>query len=147
MTQPMMSRESSRGIFGLGRVPFQLINNTGYNTSDLGRFVTAGLKALGAQGSKTIAFVSAPQRSRGCAEVGSSKKQSGEEDQVVIALSPPHRFSMRRLARLFQHEIMHSRGFSHDEMNDNELMSLGPLPDWARNLRIRYEGRAPNQMP
>ena len=116
---------------------------TGYDTQDLVRFCKSALEALGAKTRKTIAFVAAPQRSRGCAEVGKQK----EEREVVIALAPPSQFSMRRLARLFQHEVTHSQGFEHDEMERKVLWSLGAVPDWARGLKIRYLGRAPNQIP
>ena len=71
----------------------------------------------------------------------------GGVGRIVIALAAPHRFSIRRLARLFEHEVTHSKGVDHSEMSHNVLMSLGPIPDWAKNVKIRYRGRAPSQIP
>ena len=141
--------KARRGAFGAG-LPFELINNTGYSTEDLVRFCVSGLRALGARAPKRIAFVAAPRRSRGCAEVGTSPGYTGvkrEARDIVIAMAPPSRFTMRRLARLFQHEVTHSLGYEHDEMDKNVLWSLGPVPDWAKGLKIRYQGRAPSQIP
>ena len=143
---PVASRETVRGAFGAG-VPFELINNTGYNTEDLKRFCISGLRVLRARAPKRIAFVAAPRRSRGCAEVGKTKSASGEERDIVIAIAPPSRFTMRRLARLFQHEVTHSFGYEHHEMQHDVLWSLGSIPDWAKGLTIRYQGRAPSQIP
>lgn len=144
---PLESRAVARGSFGRARVPFEVVNNTGYSTADLRSFVTKGLRALGAKAPKTIVFVAAPQRSRGCAEVGSSKCASGEENPVVIALAAPHKFSLRRLARLFEHEITHTMGYQHKEMTEEVMYSLGSIPDWAQDVKIRYLGRAPSQIP
>ena len=138
---PLESRKVVRGSFG--PAPFELVNNTGYSTEDLRRFCVRGLRALGARGPKTFVFVAAPQRSRGCAEVGTSKCAAGEETDVVIALASPHKFSLRRLARLFEHEVTHTLGYQHEEMTEEILYSLGPVPDWAKGAKIRYLGRAP----
>lgn len=145
---PLASRGTSRGAFGAGtQSNFVLINNTGYSTSDLKRFCISALRALKAKTPKRIVFVAAPQRSRGCAEVGRSKCGKDEEHDVVIALAPPSHFSMRRLTRLFQHEITHSQGYEHEDMSHDVMWSLGPIPQWAKGLTIRYIQRAPNQIP
>lgn len=150
---PLASRGSSRGAFGAARTSFQLINNTGYSTEDLRRFCIRGLQALKAKVPKRILFVAAPQRSRGCADVGpgctgiNKSCKSGEAQDIVIALAPPNRFSMRRLSRLFEHEVTHTQGYEHEDMPRNVMWSLGPVPDWAKDLKIRYLGRAPNQIP
>lgn len=72
---------------------------------------------------------------------------SGEDHDIVIALAPPSHFSMRRLTRLFEHEVTHTQGYEHEEMKPQVLWSLGKTPHWADGLKIRYRGRAPSQMP
>lgn len=157
---PLESRPGVAGVFpplagrasGIRGVHFQLINNTGYSTEDLKRFCVSGLQALGAKAPKRILFVAAPQRSRGCAEVAESKCVTdkacpSERRDVIIALAPPSRFSMRRLARLFQHEIKHTQGYQHEDMSHDVMWSLGPVPEWAKGLKIRYLRRAPGQIP
>lgn len=65
---------------------------------------------------------------------------------MVIAIAPPSRFELRRLACMFEHEAKHIAGLSHADMSNDVLYSLGPTPDWAKGLPLRYRGRAPNQM-
>jgi hypothetical protein len=122
----------------------RLRNYTGYDTRDLERFFRKGLKALGARLDKTVIVVSSPTRSRGCAMVGTEDK---EGTAIVIAVAPPSRFTLRRLARLWEHEVLHTLGFEHEMMTEEEMYSLGELPSWARGERIRYWGRAPAQIP
>lgn len=116
----------------------QVVNRSGYDSRDLIRFFRRGLTALNIHKSIRITVVSAPARSRGCAEVG------GKE--MVIAIASPAHFSLRRLARLFEHEAAHIKGIEHDKMNSKLLYSLGPVPDWAKESFIRYHSRAPRQM-
>ena len=65
---------------------------------------------------------------------------------MVIAMAPPSRFSLRRLSRLFQHEITHTLGVEHEDMDEDTLWSLGAVPAWAKGARIRYRGRAQRQL-
>ena len=95
---------------------------------------------------KRIIVVSAPQRSRGCAEVGNLRPRKREGEAIVIAIASPSHFSLRRLARLFEHEVGHTHGLEHGDMRDKLLWSLGPVPEWAEGAVIRYEGRAPKQL-
>ena len=139
-----MSRQRRGLSRGTRDLSFKLINNTGYDTDDLRRFCISGLRALKTKAPKTIVFVAAPQRSRGCAEVGPGHREGRD---IVIALAPPHRFSLRRLARLFEHEVTHTQGQEHKDMPEKILWSLGPVPAWAEGTKIRYLGRAPDQIP
>ena len=66
---------------------------------------------------------------------------------MVIALAAPWRYSLRRLARLLEHEAAHIRGYDHEDMSRELLLSLGPIPTWAEGTVIRYRGRAPTQLP
>lgn len=66
---------------------------------------------------------------------------------MVIALAAPWRYSLRRLARLLEHEAAHLRCHDHGDMNHDLLLSLGPTPEWANETTIRYLGRAPAQLP
>jgi hypothetical protein len=66
---------------------------------------------------------------------------------MVMAIASPSHFTMKRFARVFEHEITHTKGADHEDMPDNVLWSLGSVPKWARGVKLRYLGRAPNQMP
>ena len=118
-------------------------NWSGYDTEDLGRFFIRGLRATKTRvADLRITVVAAPQRSRGCAEIG------GRE--MTIAMNAPwycrRTDCERRLARMFMHECAHIQGFEHRDMPRDLLLSYGPRPAWAKGARIRYVGRAPNQM-
>lgn len=135
---------------------FRLENRTGYDTADLRRFFEKGLLATGTRGRNgdlRIVVSASPIRSRGCAEVGEMKcdakgrcaKANGA--RMIIAIAAPWRFSLRRLARLFEHECAHIRGIEHEEMSRDVLLSLGPTPDWAKDSTFKYYGAAPPQLP
>ncbi len=130
-------------------VRFTLENHSGWDTKDLARFFARGLRALGVRQHKLIVVVASPIRSRGCAEVGEKayNQRLREGEAVVIAMAPPARFSVRRLARLFEHEVTHTKGFEHEEMSERVLWSLGDVPSWAKGTPLRYRGRAPSQLP
>ncbi len=121
-------------------------NRSGYDTADLRRFFLKGLRALGVREPKRVIVVAAPARSRGCAEVGGSGKRK-EGEAIVIAIAPPSRFRLRRLALLFRHEVTHTHGASHEQMDHATLWSLGPVPSWASGTVLRYRGKAPSQIP
>jgi hypothetical protein len=106
-----------------------------------------GLRALGCRQSKHVIAVAAPARSRGCAEVGDGGRRGRSEGvAIVIAMAPPSRFKLRRLARLFEHEVGHTSGLVHEAMSHEMLWSLGKTPAWAVGSQIRYRGRAPDQL-
>ena len=121
------------------RRAFSLDNQSGYDSADLRRFIEKGLRATGtpSRGLRVV-VVSAPERSRGCATV------SGKE--MVIAIASPSRYSLRRLARLIEHEAAHLRGMDHGDMPRDLLYSLGAVPRWARDGVVRYRQRAPDQL-
>ena len=54
---------------------------------------------------------------------------------------PPNRAAstLRRLARLLEHEVRHTFGEEHKDMTTKVYWSLGPLPAWARGARVRYD--------
>lgn len=132
-------------------VRFTLENHSGWDTKDLARFFARGLRAFGVKEPKLIVVVASPIRSRGCAEIGQkaygNRLKVKEGENIVIAMAPPSRFCLRRLARLFEHEVTHAKGFEHEEMEERVLWSLGDIPPWARNTPLRYRGRAPTQLP
>lgn len=118
-------------------------NRSGYDTRDLHRFFLKGLRVMRVKEPTRIVVVSSPIRSRGCAQVG----VDGREGRVVvISIASPANFSMRRLSRLFEHEVAHKLGSEHHHMPENLLYSLGPTSEWASGMRIRYRGRAPSQL-
>ena len=133
---------------------FRLDNRTGYDTRDLQDFCKKGLVATKTRGrgELRIVFSASPIRSRGCAEVGTrvckgDKCTRKNGNRMVIAIAAPWRFSLRRLARLFEHECAHIRGYEHEDMDKNLLFSLGPTPDWAKECTFRYYRSAPSQIP
>ena len=130
-------------------VRLTLENHSGWDTKDLARFFARGLRAFGVKAHRLIIVVASPIRSRGCAEVGAKSyaRRIREGEAIVIAMAPPARFSLRRLARLFEHEVTHTKGQEHEEMEERILWSLGPVPPWAKNTPLRYRGRAPRQLP
>ena len=114
-----------------GRVRFTLDNRSGWSSRDLARFFARGLKAYKVFARRDIIVVPSPIRSRGCAEIGGKP--------IVIAIASPSRFDLRRLARLFEHEVAHTKGQRHEDMSDNVLWSLGPTPAWAK-VPLRWKG-------
>jgi hypothetical protein len=64
----------------------------------------------------------------------------------VIAIASPANFSLRRLARLFEHEVAHKKGADHRDMDERTMYSLGAVPSWAKGAVIRYRSRAPRQL-
>lgn len=118
----------------------RLINRSGYTSASLRAFFERGLRAIAprAKGELTIVVTSAPGRSRGCASVGGRR--------MVIAMAPPSRFRLRRLSRLFLHELRHILGDEHEDMEERVLYSLGSTCEWAKGARIVYAKRAPNQV-
>lgn len=130
-------------------VRFTLENRSGWDTKDLARFFARGLLAFGVRHPKLIIVVASPIRSRGCAEVGEKafRRRLKEGEAIVIAMAPPSRFSLRRLVRLFEHEVTHTLGYEHEEMDERVLWSEGDVPSWAKTLSFRYRGRAPSQLP
>lgn len=121
----------------VGRVVLER-NASGYDSRDVAAFVDAGLAAAGIRHTVSLVVTSSPIFSRGCAVVGG--------DRMVLAIAAPSRFSIRRLARLVDHEARHIKGDDHGAMSERDLYSLGPTPAWARDLRIRYRGRASRQL-
>lgn len=121
----------------------RLENLSGFDTGDLRRFMEAGMRAYGVP-SLDVLIVAAPARSRGCADVCRYRDCKA---RFVIAIAPPSKFRIRRLALLFRHEAAHRLGYAHEEMPEAVLYSTGQTPAWARRIRIRYRGRAPDQLP
>jgi hypothetical protein len=113
-----------------GGVSFTLDNRSGWSTRDLARFFARGLRAYRVKSHRHIIVVPSPIRSRGCARIGQGKGKDGEA--MVIAIASPSRFDLRRLARLFEHEVAHTKGQRHEDMPHDVLWSLGPVPGWAK---------------
>ena len=138
-----LGKKALRDPSGTGSFTLALDNRSGYDTGDLRRFLVSGFRAMGAKGPKSVIVVSSPIRSRGCAEIGGPRQGRA----MVLSIAAPSHFSMRRLTRLFEHEYTHQKGYEHDDMRREVMWSLGPVPSWARGLKIRYRGRAPAQIP
>ena len=91
----------------------------------------------------TVVVVASPVYSRGCAVVGG--------DRLVLSIAGPSRLEKpdgwRRLTRVLDHEAEHLAGREHRDMPARMRYSLGPASRWADGVRLRYEGRAPSQIP
>lgn len=46
---------------------------------------------------------------------------------------------LRRFARVFEHEVLHSKGVGHREMTPSQMNCDQPLPKWAEGLVIRLK--------
>lgn len=46
---------------------------------------------------------------------------------------------MRRFARVFEHEVLHSKGVGHREMTPSQMNCDQPLPEWAEGLVVRLK--------
>lgn len=124
---------------------FSLVNRSGYDTRDLERYFSRALSAYRIRRWKRIVVVASPIRTRGCAEVSGDRCGA----MIVIAIASPSKLSYPKLARIVEHELNHARGLEHEDMarfDEKLLYSEGKLPSWARGLRLRYRGRAPDQM-
>ena len=108
-------------------------NHTGYVTADLERFFKRGLEFFGAQKDKVIKVIpTKTDDGRGIAFVGRCayprEKGACEGKSMVLMLPHPSQLTMRRLARLFEHELKHNLGLSHEQMSEGEYWSRGQLP-------------------
>jgi hypothetical protein len=66
---------------------------------------------------------------------------------MVLQIAPPSRFSWRKLARIFEHEMQHARGKEHEDMTERDYWSKGKAPAWAKGSKLSYRGRAPSLLP
>ena len=132
-------------------------NETPYDTRDLAAFFAKGLRAMGARVPKIIRCIPIASASRGVANVGRHSQRlrqegsrsprpsggtgggTGEAHSLVLALPVPSKMTLRRLARLLEHEVRHTFGEEHKDMTTKVYWSLGPLPAWARGARVRYD--------
>jgi len=110
-------------------VRFTLDNRTRWASRGLALFFARGLHAYSVRRPRDIIVVPSPIRSRGCAQIG---RNGIEGKAITIALASPSHFDLRRLARLFEHEVQHTLGQRHEDMTHNVLWSLGPVPAWAK---------------
>lgn len=129
-----------RRVIGAGCPNFWLENRSGYDSVDLARAFCSAFRVLGIRTPKHVLVVPSPIRTRGCAEVSVDKHGA----RMVIAIAPPSRFTMRRFARILEHECAHLRGVNHKDMAEPLLYSEGSLPRWASRMKLRYRGRAPS---
>lgn len=97
-----------------------------------------------------MVFTSSPIRTRGCSFVGGEKR-------ITIALAAPsyhggnERLLVAKAAWILNHEAIHALGLDHEQMCPGRttcplLESRGPMPRWAKGLRLRHVKRAPDQM-
>ena len=120
----------------------RLINKTAYDTGDLLRFFAKGLWAMGCRKDKIIRVLPTKGESRGIANVGAcqnNQRGTCEKKGLVLFLPPPEQLTIRRLARLFEHEVRHTRGETHEEMSEEVYWSSQKtVPPWARGGQVRW---------
>lgn len=108
--------------------------NTAYTSSSLRAFFEAGCAYHGVHNVKLVC-VPSPGRTRGCATI-----EPGV-NEVVIQIASPSRLSLKKLARLFEHELLHTRGMVHEQMSEEDYWSQGPEPFWARGRSLTLKKR------
>ena len=59
-----------------------------------------------------------------------------------MQIAYPSKFSKRKLARLYEHEVAHTKGLEHEQMSEETYWSKGGEPKWARDVKLRYKGPA-----
>ena len=120
----------------------KVINRTAYDTGDLCRFFAKGLWAMGMRRDKIIKVLPTKGESRGIAYVGSctpTQRGACEGKSMVLMLPPPDKLTIRRLARLFEHEAWHLKGKRHEDMTEQVYWSSSPtVPGWARGAVVRW---------
>lgn len=107
---------------------------TSYTTESLKRFFEAGCVFHGVHDLKLVC-VTSPGRTRGCATT-----QPGV-NEMVIQIASPSRMSVKKLARIFEHELHHTQGVQHEDMSEEDYWSQGPEPIWARGLSLTLKSR------
>jgi hypothetical protein len=117
----------------------KLINRTRYSKADLRRFFAAGIKAMGASTDKCIMVFYRGKRKRSRAEYPFA---DGEGYHVWMVLPRENadgslpQSELPRLACVFEHEIAHTLGVRHAEMDYESKYATGDLPTWAQGLTI-----------
>ena len=115
------------------------INKTGYDTREACAYFAAGARANGARDIE-LGLVPSPNRSRGCAEVGGKR--------VIVAIAPPSKFSKKKLARIFEHELRHISGQEHEDMTEEDYWSKGSEPEWSKKQKApRWKQRGESILP
>jgi hypothetical protein len=123
----------------------KLVNHTAFSSEDLRAFFTAGLKHAGAELDKTITVaLSRRGRVHGRAQIG-----RGEVQGWWIRMWLPADVGQRTksLAFVFEHEVAHSLGVRHEDMDPavrwchgnvtREDFDTLPMPEWAVGFTIR----------
>lgn len=117
-------------------------NNTDYRTEDLRAFFKAGLLAMGASLAKKIVVDYAGKR-KSC--WATYPAYGGEGFRIRMVLDRDDPFSTGRsrdMASTFHHEVMHTLGLRHADMDKETLWSKKPQP-WADGLVIRRKAEKP----
>lgn len=130
-------------------------NFTAYRTADLRRFFAAGLRAMNAKSDKTIEVEYRTNARHICwAAMGRVVRTTVVDDDGVtvrpfktyegrwirmLLPKPGEPVDVRRFARVFEHEVHHTKGAQHKEMTQHQRDCDLPLPEWAEGLEIRLK--------
>lgn len=109
-------------------------NNTKYSTADLRKFFNAGLTHMGADRDKWISvFYSKSRHVHGRACIGGS---FGAGTWIEMWLPRgPHPLDLTSVARVFEHEVAHSLGVRHEDM-DVDVRVCRQSVMWHEGLTI-----------
>jgi hypothetical protein len=133
-------------------------NETDYETRDLRRFFSAGLCAMKASSEKVIEVrkqtgnlhcsraTLGEVRERKVLEQGDIvRKWKTSEGRWIRMLTyqKDGELDLRRFARVFEHEVLHSKGAEHKDMTEHQMKCDLPLPAWAEGLSIRKKPPKP----
>lgn len=117
----------------------KLVNKTHYRSDDLRKFFRAGLIALGAETTKNITVTYSKRSSDriwGRASYGGPDRQG--RNMTMCLGKDASSWSLIRFAWVFEHEVYHTLGLRHSDMNEDTHWCRGDvLPTWAEGLQIR----------
>jgi len=117
----------------------KVINKTDYDTKSLSKFFRAGLKAMGAELDKTITVYYSKASAATLYELhrGYALYPEYEIQGTKIWMGvPKEKLDTAELARTFEHEVCHTLGLRHGEMDPAIRYCNGPAPTWAEGLEI-----------
>jgi hypothetical protein len=133
----------------------QIKNLTDYETRDLRRFFLRGLRAMGAKSNKFIEV--RPKSGRftcSRAQVGKIDVYQGVDGKrwhlrearwirMLVYENADGTVNLQYFARVFEHEVLHSKGARHSDMSKHQMDCDLPLPDWAVGLEVRKRAPKP----
>jgi hypothetical protein len=117
-------------------------NETRYRTADLRGLVLRCMNYLGLKGPKHVRLSYSKRSTHwGYAwlDVDLPHGTHREGKHVVLTAPPADRLSIGRFASLVEHELLHTKGLRHKDMNRHQRYGAhdDAVPEWAKGLHLR----------